>query len=141
MYKTYQPKSKEVKRNWHLVNAKDEILGRISTQIATFLMGKHKPEYSQHMDIGDFVVVINAAKVELSGQKEDKKVYKSHSGYPGGYSEVTYKKMILEHPTRVIEKAVYGMLPGNRLRAERMKRLRIYKDDNHPYNNKFKTNG
>ena len=137
MYKTYQPKQKEVVRNWHLVNAKDQVLGRMATQIATLLMGKHKPEYSRHLDVGDFVVVVNAAKVEVTGQKREKKVYQGHSGYPGGFKEVTFKKLIEEQPAKVVEKAVFGMLPGNRLRADRMKRLRIFKGETHPYKSKL----
>ena len=135
--KTYQPKAKDVKRNWHLVDAKDEILGRLSTRISQLLMGKHKVKYANHMDMGDYVVVINASKVKLTGKKRDQKVYRGHSGYPGGFKEVTFEKMITEQPEKVIEKAVFGMLPGNRLRDPRMRRLKVFADGNHRYKDKF----
>ena len=135
--KTYQPKAKDVQRNWHLVDAKDEILGRLSTRISQLLMGKHKVKYANHMDMGDYVVVINASKVKLTGKKRDQKVYRGHSGYPGGFKEVTFEKMITEQPEKVIEKAVFGMLPGNRLRDPRMRRLKVFADGNHRYKDKF----
>src|SRR3989339_949481 len=103
MYKTYQPKEKEIKRNWHLIDAKDQILGRLSTNIATLLMGKQKANYSTHMDSGDNVVIINCEKVKLTGRKKEQKVYRGHSGYPGGFKEVSFEKMFKEHPNRVIE--------------------------------------
>jgi len=138
MKKTYQPKQSEVKRAWHLIDAKGEVLGRISTKIATLLMGKQKSTYSQHMDSGDNVVVINAEKIILTGKKSFEKVYRSHSGYPGGFKEVSIEKMMKEHPNRVIEFAVYGMLPDNRLKADRMARLHVTKGEKHKYNEKFK---
>ncbi len=137
--KTYQPKQKEVTRNWHLIDANGEILGRIATKIAILLMGKHKATYSAHMDSGDNVVVINASKVEVTGRKADQKVYRSHSGYPGGLKEITYKKMHDLHPERIIEHAVRGMLPDNRLQGKRMKRLTIVADATNPYADKFKS--
>ena len=136
--KTYQPKKKDVKRNWHLVDADGEILGRMATAIVKLLMGKHKVNYANHMDMGDYVVVINASKVKLSGRKEKQKVYQKHSGYPGGFKEIKYSKMSLERPTRVVELAVKRMLPDNRLRRDRMTRLRIFKDEKHPFNKKLK---
>ncbi len=138
--KTYQPTAKEVKRNWQLVDAKEKVLGRISTQVAMMLMGKNKATYSPHMDNGDFVVLINAKDVVLTGKKVEQKKYRSHSGYPGGFKEVSYKKMREEHPERIIEHAVSGMLPDNRLKAKRMVRLFVYMDDKHPYGAKFKKN-
>jgi len=135
--KTYQPKAKDVKREWHFFDAKDEILGRLSTKIATILMGKNKAAFSKHMDQGDFVVVTNAKKIKLTGKKEEQKVYQKHSGYPGGFKEVKYAKLIAEKPERVLEHAVAGMLPKNRLQSERMKRLKVYADDKHPYGDKF----
>lgn len=138
MKKTYQPKAKEVVRNWHLLDAKDFVLGRLSTQIATLLMGKHKPNYSTHMDSGDFVVVVNSEKVELTGRKKEQKVYRSHSGYPGGFKEVTFERLSKKDPSRIIEFAVYGMLPDNRLRSIRMTRLHVFKGDKHKFENKFK---
>ena len=139
MYKTFQPKGGEIKREWHKVDAKGQVLGRLATQIATFLMGKNKPTYSANIDSGDFVVVVNAEEVRLTGKKTSQKVYRSHSGYPGGFKEVSYQKMIKEHPQRVIEFAVYGMLPGNRLRKDRMARLKVVVGDKNPYENKLVT--
>ena len=133
MQKTFQPKAKEVKRAWHTVDAKGEVLGRVSTRIAILLMGKNKPTYSTHMDSGDNVVVLNAEKVVVTGKKADRKVYQGHSGYPGGFKEVSYDKMSKEHPERILEHAVMGMLPDNRLKAERMKRLKIVIGDKNPY--------
>ncbi len=133
MQKTFQPKAKEVKRAWHTVDAKGEVLGRVSTRIAILLMGKNKPTYSTHMDSGDNVVVLNAEKVVVTGKKADQKVYQGHSGYPGGFKEVSYDKMSKEHPERILEHAVMGMLPDNRLKAERMKRLKIVIGDKNPY--------
>lgn len=138
MKKTYQPKAKEVVRNWHLLDAKDFVLGRLSTQVATLLMGKHKPNYSTHMDSGDFVVVVNSEKVELTGRKKEQKVYRSHSGYPGGFKEVTFERLSKKDPSRIIEFAVYGMLPDNRLRSIRMARLHVFKGAKHKFENKFK---
>src|SRR5258708_4268118 len=138
--KTYQPTAKEVKRNWQLVDAKEKVLGRISTQVAMMLMGKNKATYSPHMDNGDFVVLINAKDIVLTGKKAEQKKYRSHSGYPGGFKEVSFKKMREEHPERIIEHSVSDMLPDNRLKAKRMLRLFVYMDDKHPYGAKFKKN-
>jgi large subunit ribosomal protein L13 len=137
MTKTFQPKEKEVARSWHLLDAKDQILGRISTQIAIFLMGKHKATYSSHMDSGDFVVVLNAEKVEVTGKKASQKSYKSHSGYPGGFKEAKYAKVMKEHPERILEHAVSGMIPDNRLKNERMSRLKIIVGDKNPFEKEF----
>ena len=136
--KTYQIKEKEVKRDWHLIDAKGKIVGRLATEISTFLMGKHKPIYTQHTDMGDYVVLINSEKVKFSGRKEDKKLYRSHSGYPGGFKELTAKLMREKHPERIIEKAVFGMLPDNRLRKDRMKRMKVIIGSNNPFENQFK---
>src|SRR4030042_2619790 len=122
--KTYQPKAKEVKRDWHLMDAKGQILGRLASQIAVYLMGKHKSVYSNHMDMGDYVVVINAKDIKLTGKKTQQKLYRSHSGYPGGFKEVKFEKLINENPNRVIQKAVSGMLPDNRLKSKRILRLK-----------------
>lgn len=135
--KTYQPKHKDIKRNWHIFDAEDEILGRMSTKLAILLMGKHKPTYSDHMDMGDYIVVINAQKVKVTGKKRKQKVYQKHSGYPGGFKEVSFEKMITEHPERVIELAVSRMLPGNRLRQKRMRRLKVFAGASHSYKSKF----
>lgn len=134
--KTYQPKEKEIKREWHEVDAKGEILGRLSTKIAGLLMGKGKPTFSKHMDGGDSVVVINAEKVEVTGKKAIQKVYRGHSGYPGGFKEASFEKVLREHPERIIEHAVAGMLPDNRLKDPRMLRLKVVVGDKNPYGKK-----
>lgn len=138
MKKTYQPKAKEVKRDWHLIDAKGKVLGRMATSIAGLLMGKGKPTYAPHMDMGDFVVVVNAKGVKVTGKKEEQKIYYKHSGYPGGFKEVAYAKLKKEQPTKIIELAVKRMLPDNRLRKERMARLKIFADSKHPYEDKIK---
>lgn len=136
--KTYQPKAKEVKRNWHLVDAQGAVLGRLATKIAGLLTGKVKPTYSAHLDVGDCVVVINAREVIVTGRKETQKVYKKHSGYPGGYKEVALAKLRKEQPEKIIALAVKRMLPGNRLRDQRMARLKIFAGSEHPYAGKIK---
>lgn len=136
--KTFQPKGKTIERTWHLVDAKGEILGRTATQIAIFLMGKHKTTYSAQTDSGDFVVVLNAQKVKLTGNKPEQKVYRGHSGYPKGFKEVSFAKMSKEHPERIIEHAVDGMIPDNRLKAQRMARLKVLSGDKNPFEDKFK---
>ena len=123
--KTYQPKKAEVKREKHVLDAKGEILGRVATQAAVFLMGKHKVTYSTHMDSGDFVEIINADKIEVTGKKASQKMYRRHSGYPSGFKEETYNEAMVKHPTRVLELAIKGMLPDNKLKAQRMKRLTL----------------
>jgi len=137
MIKTYQPKQKEVKRSWYLIDAKGQILGRLATKVAILLMGKQKATYSTHMDSGDNVVVINAELIKTTGKKAEQKVYQSHSGYPGGFKEVPFVKMSKEHPARIIEIAVYGMLPDNRLQSDRMARLHITKGEKHKYESNF----
>jgi large subunit ribosomal protein L13 len=139
MLKTYSTKASDIKREWHIIDASDRILGRITTQIAGLLMGKHKPTFCRHLDIGDFVVVINAEKVRVTGNKAKQKLYYRHSGYPGGFKSVSLEKMMQTHPTRVIEHAVKGMLPSNRLEAKMMKRLRVCAGDIHPYQGQIKT--
>ncbi len=129
MNKTYQPKAKEVKREHHTINADDQVLGRLATKVVSLLTGKYKPNYSPHMDMGDFVTIQNAAKVVVTGKKESQKVYFKHSGYPGGLKKVQYSKLKTEHPTRIIELAVKRMLPKNRLQSKRMKRLTILKGE------------
>jgi len=135
--KTYQPKQKDVKRGWHLMDAKDKILGRFSSEVAILLIGKHKPNYSAHMDSGDYVVVINAEKIKLTGKKKEQKVYQGHSGYPGGFKEISFEKMSKEHPDRVLKYAISGMLPDNRLKAKRLVRLDITVGEKHKFENKF----
>jgi len=135
--KTYQPKEKEILRKWHLLDAKGQIVGRLATKISELLMGKLKTSFSKHMDMGDYVVLLNAEKVKFSGRKEDKKIYSRHSGFPGGYREITAKLMREKFPDRIIKKAVFGMLPNNRLRNERMKRFNIVIGGKNPFESKF----
>jgi large subunit ribosomal protein L13 len=137
--KTYSTKASDIKREWHLVDASDKVLGRFATQVASLLMGKHKPIFSQNLDTGDFVVVINAAKVRVTGNKLKQKIYHRHSGYPGGLKSVSLEKMMETHPTRVIEHAVKGMLPHNRLGAKMFKKLKVYAGDIHPHPTKAKS--
>lgn len=125
MKKTYQPKSKEILREKQVLDASSQPVGRVATKAASFLMGKHKPTYATHMDMGDFVEVTNASKVVLTGNKLNQKTYKSHSGFPGGYKEVAASKLMKEKPERILEYAIKGMLPKNRLQAKRMKRLTV----------------
>ncbi len=131
--KTYSTKASDIERQWHVMDASGKILGRLATQVAGLLMGKHKPIFSRHMDVGDFVVVINAGKVAVTGNKAKDKFYYRHSGYPGGLKSINLEKMMQTNPAGVIEHAVKGMLPKNRLRARMMKRLRVYAGDTHPH--------
>ena len=136
--KTYHPTQSEVKRGWQLIDAKDKVLGRIATQIAMHLMGKTKPDYSPHMDNGDHVVVINAREIVVTGKKAEQKKYYGHSGYPGGFKEISYADMKAKHPERILELAVKRMLPDNRLRDKRMARFFVFLDEKNGYENKFK---
>ena len=136
MQKTHQPKAKDIKRSWHLIDAKGRVLGRMASEIAGLLMGKQKVNYAPHMDMGDFVVVINAKDIELTGKKKEQKVYYSHSGYPGGLKEVKFEKLIKEQPSKVTQLAVKRMLPSNRLKSNRMARLKVFAGEKHNFNNK-----
>lgn len=120
-------------RKWWLVDARDRVVGRLATRIATILMGKSKPTYTPHIDDGDFVVLINADKVRLTGKKADAKIYYHHSFYPGGLKEVPFKRMLERHPERIMFLAVKNMLPKNKLRAPRLKRFKIYASALHPH--------
>jgi len=131
--KTYSAKLKEIKREWHVIDATDQTLGRMSTRIARMLMGKHKPGYTQHLDTGDYVVVTNAGKVHVTGNKLKQKIYYRHTGYPGGLRSITLEEMLAKHPTRVIEKSVRGMLPHTRLGAQMFKKLKVYAGADHPH--------
>ena len=135
--KTFQPRQSEVKREWHLIDAKDEILGRLSTKIAELLTGKGKATYSRHMDSGDYVVVINAEKIMVTGRKASQKVYRTHSGYPSGFKEKSYDMVMRSHPERIIEHAVSGMIPDNRLKKERMLRLKVVAGDQNLFEKEF----
>ncbi|MBA7674601.1 50S ribosomal protein L13 [subsurface metagenome] len=136
--KTYSIKASEIKREWHVIDATDQVLGRLATQVTRLLMGKHKPIFTRHLDTGDYVVIINADKVRVTGNKAKQKVYYRHSGYPGGLKSITYDKLMETNPTRVIEHAVKGMLPHTRLGAKMMKKLRVYVGDTHPHPVKMK---
>lgn len=127
-----------IKREWHLIDVKGQTLGRAATQIARLLMGKQKPYFVRYLDVGDYVVVINAKDVRVTGKKEEKKVYHRHSGYPGGYRAETLAELRERRPEEVVRRAVKGMLPDNRLQATMLKRLRIYAEDKHEYQDKFK---
>jgi len=131
--KTFVAKEKEVKKNWYLVNAENKILGRLATQIAMRLRGKHKPIFTPHADTGDFIVVINAEKVSLTGKKWDKKIYYRHSGYIGGLKEISAKKLLEKKPEDVLRFAVKGMLPKNSLGRRQLKKLKIYVGSDHPH--------
>jgi large subunit ribosomal protein L13 len=133
MMKTYNIKAAEIERQWHVIDASDKILGKLATEAAKLLMGKHKPTFSRHLDTGDFVVIINAEKVRFTGKKAEQKLYHSHSGYPGGLKTVNLERMMATHPTRVIEHAVKGMLPHNRLGAQMLKKLKVYAGEEHPH--------
>ncbi len=131
--KTYMPKAGEVERNWYLIDAEGQVLGRLATEIASILRGKNKAEYTPHMDMGDFVVVVNADKVVLTGKKQEQKVYRRHTGYPGGLREVSYGRMMEKHPERVLEKAVRGMLPKNSLGRAMFRKLKVYAGPDHKH--------
>ena len=139
MTKTFLPSVKEVEttRKWHHIDATGQTLGRLATQIAVLLMGKHKRTYTPHMDCGDFVVVTNAGKVKLTGNKMEQKVYFSHSGYAKGAKETPVKRVLEKNPTRVLELAVKRMLDENKLRAPRMKRLRRFAGEEHSFTERF----
>jgi large subunit ribosomal protein L13 len=131
--KTYIPKVAEIERRWYVVDAEGQTLGRLATQIATILRGKHKPMYTPHLDVGDYVIVINAEKVEITGAKEEQKQYYRHSGYPGGIYQTSYRDMLRKHPERVIEAAVKGMLPHTNLGRDQLKKLKVYAGPTHPH--------
>jgi large subunit ribosomal protein L13 len=131
--KTYSPKAKEIRRAWYVVDADGAVLGRLASHVAQVLRGKHKPTYAPHLDSGDHVVVINAAKVRLSGEKSGKKVYRRHTGYPGGLREVPYERMVAKRPERVVEQAIRGMLPSTRLGRQMARKLSVYAGPDHPH--------
>jgi large subunit ribosomal protein L13 len=130
---TVMPKKESVPRSWHLVDADGQVLGRLAARVATLLMGKHKPIWAPHLDVGDHVVVINAAKVHLTGRKLTGKVYRTHSGYIGGLKETRADSMLRSHPERVVEWAVAGMLPKTKLGRAMAKKLKVYRGTEHPH--------
>lgn len=131
--RTYSPKPGDVTRDWHLIDASDVVLGRLAVQAATLLRGKHKPTYAPHVDSGDFVIVVNADKVALTGNKRETKLAYRHSGYPGGLSATSYADLLDKDPRRAVEKAVWGMLPKNRLSRRLLTKLKVYAGPNHPH--------
>jgi large subunit ribosomal protein L13 len=130
---TYSPKPGEITRAWHVIDATDVVLGRLATHAATLLRGKHKPTYAPHMDTGDFVIIVNAEKIAVSGTKRDDKFVYRHSGFPGGLKQRSVGEMIERHPDRLVEKAIKGMLPKNRLGRAMAKKLKVYAGPDHPH--------
>jgi large subunit ribosomal protein L13 len=131
--KTYFATSENIEHKWYVVDATGKVLGRLASQIAKYLRGKHKPEYTPHADAGDYIVVINADKVKVTGKKEQDKVYYRHSGYPGGLKETTFEKLQAKNPTQIIEIAVKGMLPKNPLGRAMLRKLKVYAGSEHPH--------
>jgi len=131
--KTYSPKASEIEHKWFIVDAENKVLGRLASEIAQILRGKHKPTFAPHMDDGDFVVVVNAEKVRLTGRKTEYKTYFRHSGYPGGQKFTTVAEMLEKNPERVIVSAVKGMLPSNKLASKQIKKLKVYAGEEHPH--------
>ena len=132
-FKTYTARPSETERAWHLVDADNQVVGRLAAQVATILRGKHKPEYTPHVDTGDFVVIVNAEKVRFTGKKETDKTYFRHSGYPGGVTTRTVREVRERHPERILERAIQGMLPKNRLGRAMAKKLKVYAGPDHPH--------
>ena len=131
--RTYQPKPGAVQRQWHVIDATDVVLGRLASQAARLLRGKHKPIYAPHVDTGDFVIIVNASKVALTGAKRDQKIAYRHSGYPGGLKRVPYTELLAKRPERAIEKAVTGMLPHTTLGRAMASKLKVYAGPEHPH--------
>ena len=131
--RTYSPKPGEVTRVWHVIDAEDVVLGRLATQVATLLRGKHKPTFAPHVDTGDFVIIVNAGKVALTGNKRDQKFAYRHSGYPGGLRKRSFGELLDSRPDRLLEKVVKGMLPKNKLGRAQGKKLKVYAGPDHPH--------
>ncbi len=131
--RTYTPKPGDVQRQWHVIDATDVVLGRLASQVAQLLRGKHKPMYAPHVDTGDFVVVVNAGRVALTGNKREQKLAYRHSGYPGGLRSVRYTDLLDKNPQRAVEKAVKGMLPHNTLGRQMLSKLKVYAGPEHPH--------
>jgi len=136
-FKTKATKASEIKREWHLIDAKDQILGRMAVKIASLLMGKEKSYLVDYLDCGDYVVVINAEKVQVTGRKKEQTIFYRHSGYPGGFKEVSFKQQMIKDPTQIVRHAVSGMLPKNKLRDMRLARLKIFTGSKHNFEDKF----
>ncbi|MBX5435827.1 MAG: 50S ribosomal protein L13 [Alicyclobacillaceae bacterium] len=133
MQKTYMAKPNAVARKWYVIDATGQRVGRLATEIARLLRGKHKPEYTPHVDTGDFVIVVNADKVVFAGDKMETKVYRHHSGYPGGLKEIRAAELLKKHPERILERAVRGMLPHNSLGRKQFTKLKVYAGPDHPH--------
>ena len=133
MQKTYIPKADDLSSEWILVDANDQFLGRLATQIASLLLGKHKPSFTPGVEGGDFVIVVNAERIRVTGNKLDDKVYYHHSGYPGGIKSITLRQQLVKHPDRVIKSAVWGMIPHSKFGHSLIKRLKIYAGPEHPH--------
>ena len=131
--KSYMARPLEVERKWYVVDAEGKHLGRLATEIVRVLRGKNKPQYTPHVDVGDFIVVVNADRVAVTGRKAEQRVYRRHSGYPGGMKETSYEQMLARKPTEVLRKAVYGMMPKTRLARKQFKKLKIYAGPEHPH--------
>lgn len=131
--KTYNATNETAKHDWYLVDASNKTLGRLASEVASRLRGKHKPEYTPHVDTGDFIVIINASQVKVTGNKAKAKIYYSHSGYPGGLKEMTFEKLLLKSPERVLEIAIKGMLPKNPLGRAMYRKLKVYAGKEHPH--------
>jgi len=131
--RTFTAKTAEVEREWFVVDAEGQTLGRLASRIAPILRGKHKPIYTPHVDCGDYVVIINADKVRVTGRKMDQKLYHRHSGYPGGLTSISLRDQLDKHPERVLEAAIKGMLPKNKLGRRMYKKLKVYASDSHPH--------
>lgn len=131
--KTYSLKAKEVERRWHVVDAEGRLLGRLASEVAQLLRGKHRPTFTPHMDNGDFVIIVNAAKIKVTGDKLRQKIYYRHSGYPGGLKETSLARMLETRPERVLQAAVKGMLPHNRLSRRILRHLKVYGGSEHPH--------
>lgn len=130
---TFFPSAKTIERKWYVVDARGQVLGRLASRVATILMGKHKPDYTPFLDMGDHVIVINASKVKLTGKKEEKKIYRWHSGYPGGLKEVLARDLKAKHPEKLVEWAVWGMLPKTKLGKQMFRKLKVYAGEDHPH--------
>jgi large subunit ribosomal protein L13 len=131
--KTHSTKPSDIKREWYLVDAEGKTLGRLASEIAKVLRGKTKPIYTPHLDTGDYVIVVNAEKIHVTGKKKDQKFYHRHSGYPGGLTSISLREQLKRHPTRVIRSAVWGMIPHNRLGRATIRKLKVYAGDSHPH--------
>jgi large subunit ribosomal protein L13 len=131
--KTAIPSGVNIERQWHLIDAEDAVLGRLASKAARILMGKHKPTYTPFIDMGDHIIVINAAKIRLTGKKEEQKIYRRHSGYPGGLTETQARTVRATRPTRIVEEAIQGMLPKNKLGKQMYRKLNVYAGPKHPH--------